>query len=344
MGQHARIPANETERLLAVRALNAVGASPTPELAALAELAQGVFSTPFAAVNIIDEDWQRVAGQAGLQLAECSRDLSICTRVVYANDLVIVPDLTRHPELSGMPYVTDDPHFRFYAGAPVELGDNLAVGAFCILDTKPRDLSDVEIQSLRRFALVAGALLKLQKANLVMGLAEHSLRAAAMTDPLTGFYNRAALSALVDDALERSLAANLTFGVLYLDMDGFKGINDRMGHHVGDEVLREAGNRIRGVIRAGDIAVRMGGDEFAIFVPNPPNATALSSVAERLVSAFRRPFEIEGHVVAARLSIGGAIAPDAGRSRVDLLKIVDAALYQAKAAGRDRFVIAGMSF
>ncbi|MGV2101293.1 diguanylate cyclase domain-containing protein [Rhizobium sp. 21-4511-3d] len=342
MGQVVRLPANEAERLLAVRALNAVSRSSTPELAALAELARGVFETPFAAINIIDEDWQRVAGQAGMKLAECSRDLSICTRVVYANDLVIVPDLRRHPELSDMPYVTGDPHFRFYAGAPIEMEGSLAVGAFCILDVEPRDLSDAEIGNLSRFALVAGALLRLQKANMVMGLAETSLRAAAMTDPLTGFYNRTALASLVDGELERSLAASQTFGALYLDMDGFKGINDRLGHHAGDEVLREAANRIRAVIRAGDIAVRMGGDEFAVFIPNPPNAAALSSVAERLVAAFREPFEVEGISVGARLSIGGALAPQAGSNRIDLLKVVDAALYQAKAAGRDRYLIAGM--
>jgi len=342
MGQVVRLPANEAERLLAVRALNAVSRSSTSELAALAELARGVFETPFAAINIIDEDWQRIAGQAGMKLAECSRDLSICTRVVYANDLVIVPDLQRHPELSDMPYVTGDPHFRFYAGAPIEMDDSLAVGAFCILDVRPRDLSDAEIDNLRRFALVAGALLRLQKANMVMGLAETSLRAAAMTDPLTGFYNRTALASLVDGELERSLAASQTFGALYRDMDGFKGINDRLGHHAGDEVLREAANRIRAVIRAGDIAVRMGGDEFAVFIPNPPNAAALSSVAERLVAAFRQPFEVEGVSVGARLSIGGALAPQSGSNRVDLLKVVDAALYQAKAAGRDRYLIASI--
>ena len=82
MGQVVRLPANEAERLLAVRALNAASRSPTPELAALAELARGVFGTPFAAINIIDEDWQRIAGQAGMQLAECSRDNSLRGREV----------------------------------------------------------------------------------------------------------------------------------------------------------------------------------------------------------------------------------------------------------------------
>ncbi len=339
MGQNVRIPSNETDRLLAVRALNSGAGSSTPELAALAELARGVFAAPYAAINIIDEDWQRIAGQAGMAIAECSREQSICTRVVYANDLFIVPDLTKHPELGLMSYVTGAPHFRFYAGAPVALDEGLAVGAFCILGTTPRELNAVEIANLRSFALVASGLLRLQKANLIMGIAERSLRTAAMTDPLTGFYNRSALTSVVDRALDAALAADQTFGALYLDMDGFKGINDKFGHHAGDEVLREAGNRIREVIRSGDIAVRMGGDEFAIFVPSPPNATALSSVAERLVAAFRKPFEIDGKEVRACISVGGAVAPQAGTKRTDILSYVDGALYQAKSAGRDRFVV-----
>ncbi len=343
MGQSVLIPANETDRLVAVRALNmAGGSSTTPELSALADLARDIFETPFAAVNIIDEDWQRTAAQAGLQLSECARDLSICTRVVFENEILVVPDLAAHPELRGMPYVTGEPGFRFYAGAPVETEAGLPVGALCILDTRPRELGAGERASLARLALVAGALLRLQKSNLVMGLAERSLRAAAMTDPMTGFFNRSALPTIVDEALEDTLVSGSTFGALYLDMDGFKGINDRFGHHAGDEVLRQAADRIRAVIRGADIAVRMGGDEFAIFIPDPPDAATLALVAGRLVAAFQEPFLADGHTVSARLSVGGALAPQSGRRRVEFLKVVDAALYEAKAAGRNGYRIVGL--
>lgn len=339
MGQTVRIPVNEPQRLLAVRSLSAISSSPTPELAALAELAKNAFAMPYAAVNIVDEDWLRIAGEAGMQLSECPRDLSFCTRVVFANDMVVVPDLEQDAELNAAPYVTGPPHFRFYAGAPLELENDLVIGAFCILDQKPRLFTEKEAANLRRFARVASALLRLQKANFVMGLAESSLRTAAMTDPLTGFLNRAALDAIVDRALESALASGQTFGALYLDMDGFKSINDTLGHHIGDEVLREAANRIRSVIRSGDIVVRMGGDEFAVFVPNPPNTEALVSVSERLLSAFRSPFTIEGNTILARLSIGAALAPQGGRRRRELLRNVDGALYSAKAAGRDCYVV-----
>lgn len=128
MGQALRIPTNERQRLLAVRSLNSVESAPTPELATLAELAKGVFGVSYAAINIIDEDWQRIAGQAGLRIGECSREMSICTRVVFEDELLVIPDLTEDQDLRSRPYVVGSPHFRFYAGAPVYL-DNLPVGA-----------------------------------------------------------------------------------------------------------------------------------------------------------------------------------------------------------------------
>lgn len=221
MGQAVRIPTNERQRLLAVRSLNSIGSAPTPELATLAELAKGIFDVSYAAINIIDEDWQRIAGQAGLRIGECSREMSICTRVVFADELLIVPDLAEDRELKTRPYVVGSPHFRFYAGTPVYL-ENLPVGSFCILDVRPRHLSDGQAQNLRRFAAVASALLSLQKANLVMGLAHNQLQNAAITDPLTGLFNRSALSSIVDGALHNAIAAGQTFGALYLDMDGSK--------------------------------------------------------------------------------------------------------------------------
>jgi diguanylate cyclase (GGDEF)-like protein len=340
MALTAQLPDNEAERLLSVRALITPEGHTTPELTSLVQLAKDVFDSPVAAVNIVDEDWQRVTCQVGtIQLNACSRDVSICSRVVFENEVVLIPDLLRHPELRHMPYVTGEPHFRSYAGAPVSIDPDMPVGAFCLIDTKPRDFSDGEIRKLRQFADVASGLLRLQKANFMMEFAEEKLKLAAMTDPLTGFYNRSALVSLIDVMLANTLSSQQGFGVLYIDMDGFKQINDSYGHHTGDEVLTHAAKRISECLRAQDVVVRMGGDEFAIFLPDPPDVAALSAVCEKLLAEFRRPFVVGEQILAARLSIGVALAPDAGSDRLGLLKAVDEALYQAKAAGRDRFVI-----
>ena len=338
MGQAISRPDGEMERLVAVRSIMPFKNAEMPELKVLSQLGQGIFGVSRAAVHIVDEDWLHIAEQAGMELSECPRDLSICTRVVSRKDVVVIADLTKHPDFRFMPYVKGGPELRSYAGAPIELEPGLVVGSFCLVDTETREFSHAEIDSLRSFALLAAALLRLQKANFTMSLAERELRDAAMTDPLTGFYNRKALDAVVDSQLGLALLANQAFGVLYLDLDGFKTINDTLGHPAGDRVLTEAAARIRDVIRDEDIVVRMGGDEFAIFIPPPSSVAMLNGVAERLLAAFRNPFDIDGQEVSARLSIGGALAPQAGTDRATLLRSVDEALYQAKKSGRDRFV------
>ena len=335
---------DELERLLAVRALGAIGNAVTPELDSLVSLARDMFDVPYAAANIIDEDWQCAASQSGLLLTRCSRTDSVCTHVVHARELLVVADLMADHRFAANPAVVGHPHFRFYAGAPMQLDEGAVVGAFCILDTKPRNFSPEQVESLRRFASVASGLLRLHRNQLIMSLAEDELRKAAMTDPLTGLYNRSALTALVDRALGTSLTAGRRFGVLAMDMDGFKAINDRLGHHAGDTVLREASHRIRAALRAEDIAVRMGGDEFAIFVPGVPSMQVLTDVGERLLQSFRAPFEADGVCVSAKISIGAALAPESARDRQELLRVVDAALYEAKTSGRDCLRVAGQLF
>jgi diguanylate cyclase (GGDEF)-like protein len=338
MGQAISRPEGETERLVAVRSIMSFKNAEMPELKVLSQLGQGVFGVARAAVNIVDEDWLHIAEQAGMELSECPRDLSICNRVIAKQDVVVISDLTEHPHFRFMSYVKGGPELRSYAGAPIELEPGLVVGAFCLVDTVPRNFSRIEIDNLRHFALLAAALLRLQKANFTMSLAERELRDAAMTDPLTGFYNRKALEAIVDGQLGAALRANEAFGVLYLDLDGFKTINDTFGHPAGDRVLTAAAGRIRKAIRKEDIVVRMGGDEFAIFIPRPDAPDVMNGLADRLLAAFRNPFDVDGQDVDARLSIGGALAPQAGADRATLLCSVDEALYQAKKSGRDRFV------
>ncbi|WP_390624987.1 diguanylate cyclase domain-containing protein [Pseudorhizobium xiangyangii] len=326
---------DESERLDAVRGLGPIGMAPTPGLDTLAQLAQKFFRAPYAAVNIIDEEWQRTASESGMALTECSRENSICTHVVQKQDVLIVPDLRadfrflKHERTLGLP------QFRFYAGAPLELDPGIIVGAFCILDTEPRDFPSEQVDDLRGFASIASGLLRLHRSKVIMSLAEKELRRAAMTDPLTGFYNRSALASHVDTALQASLAAGERFGALYLDMDGFKSINDRLGHSAGDEVLRLASERIKSVVRSRDIVVRMGGDEFAIFAPNIRSRQSLADLAERLLAAFRTPFKIGDDHIRAQLSVGAAFVPDNANDRVDLVRVADGAMYRAKAGGRD---------
>jgi diguanylate cyclase (GGDEF)-like protein len=157
-------------------------------------------------------------------------------------------------------------------------------------------------------------------------------------DALTGLPNRASfqerLELAVDDAVsEHGLAVTL----LLCDLDHFKEVNDTFGHPAGDELLREAAERIRATMRKTDLLARLGGDEFAIVHITGSEPEEAHALAERIVATLNQPFEVQGNKVCIGVSIGVSSAPFDAASPVELLKQADLALYVAKRGGRDRF-------
>ena len=162
---------------------------------------------------------------------------------------------------------------------------------------------------------------------------EERMRHEAVHDPLTGLANRTLLRDRLEHALARSeRAEDMATGVLFLDLDNFKQVNDAYGHAAGDAVLVELGRRLRMAVRPADTVARLGGDEFVVVCEEVDAETALT-LGRRLEEAIREPLEVEGvtHVLSASIGIAlGRTDPDA------LLGDADAAVYEAKAAGRGR--------
>lgn len=126
-------------------------------------------------------------------------------------------------------------------------------------------------------------------------------------------------------------------GVLYVDLDGFKAVNDAHGHRVGDLVLTEVARRISAVLRPGDVVARLGGDEFAVLCPNLGDDAAAAAIAQRVVVALDRPFVIDGVAVVIGASVGIATARPGDLGADGLIDAADRALYQVKGAGRGRW-------
>lgn len=169
---------------------------------------------------------------------------------------------------------------------------------------------------------------------------EAKLQHDAMHDVLTGLPNRA----LFLDRLNLTLTRRLRHpdngcGVLYLDLDNFKSVNDTLGHAAGDVLLMAIAGRLRSSLRPQDSAARLGGDEFAVLVENIVTAYDLEVVAERILRELERPFDIFGHTVQAGASVGAAMAGPEHTSSDLLLRDADFAMYRAKQAGRGRFEI-----
>jgi diguanylate cyclase (GGDEF)-like protein len=165
---------------------------------------------------------------------------------------------------------------------------------------------------------------------------QHQLRHQALHDPLTGMANRALFQTKVRDALA---AGRERVGVLFIDLDDFKTVNDSLGHVVGDELLRAVAGRLAVCLRPGDVAARLGGDEFAVLVQGTADSRAATTVATRIVERMRDPFQVMGAEIMVRASIGIATGEAGELGADEILRNADEAMYTAKGLGKGRWEV-----
>jgi len=163
------------------------------------------------------------------------------------------------------------------------------------------------------------------------------LRNQSLRDPLTALPNRALFLDRLEIARDQTLRHERLLGVALLDLDGFKQVNDRLGHGAGDQLLQAVVQRLQAKLRAGDTLARMGGDEFGLLLPGLERLDDLEVVCERLLAAIREPLEIQGEAVSVSGSLGVTLYPLDDSDASTLIQHADMALYAAKDAGRDRF-------
>jgi diguanylate cyclase (GGDEF)-like protein len=166
---------------------------------------------------------------------------------------------------------------------------------------------------------------------------EERLAQMAFYDPLTGLANRSKFEECAGQALARARRRNSRLACMFIDLDGFKGVNDRLGHAVGDALLRDVAGRIRHVFREYDIIARIGGDEFAILLTDIENSGDVAHIATRLCDALSEPIEVERHSLHVTASVGISVYPDVAESVSELIHCADQAMYDSKRAGKNRF-------
>jgi len=166
------------------------------------------------------------------------------------------------------------------------------------------------------------------------------LEALALNDPLTGLANRRLLDDRMSMALVHAKRNSSAMAVVFLDLDGFKQINDTLGHGVGDTLLKMVAERLVAAVREEDTVARLGGDEFIIALWHISGVDYAATAASRAIEAVSQPYEIEGNAVSITVSAGVSIYPDHGEDADALIKSSDLALYEAKAAGKNAYRIA----
>ncbi len=167
------------------------------------------------------------------------------------------------------------------------------------------------------------------------------LESLALQDPLTGLANRRLLVDRMSMAVAQARRNKSHMAVVYMDLDGFKQVNDTLGHGAGDSLLKTVARRLTGTVREEDTVARLGGDEFVMSLPHIHGREDAARMAAKIIEAVSQPLEIEGRMVRVTTSAGIGIFPENGRDADTLMKAADAALYEAKRAGKNNFRIAG---
>jgi diguanylate cyclase (GGDEF)-like protein len=332
----APLPTDEMDRLATLNSYHILDTPPEAAFDALAQIAAEYFKVPISLVSLVDADRQWFKASKGLAATETPRVASFCAHAILRPDeVMVVENASLDPRFADNPLVCGDPSIRFYAGAPIRAENGQALGTLCIIDRKPRQIGAAERKFLVNLASNVGSMLELHRKNLV--LATMSGR-----DPLTGLANRRIFDTELASACSGA-SEGVPFGLLMLDLDDFKEINDTFGHAVGDSLLREVGQRLNQVVRAGDLVARLGGDEFAIIAGGPIEIDGVRQLAQRLMAAFLTDMPHHPHTVPIRASIGLALAPLHGSEPRILSRAADLALYRAKRAGRRMFSVATAS-
>lgn len=330
----------EQQRLAALRNLCVLDTPEEEVFDEIARLAGAIVGAPIALISLVDESRQWFKSHIGLEVRETPRAISFCHHAIEHTDLFMIEDTLLDERFKYNPLVQGDPYVRFYAGMPIVLHGGHGVGTLCVVDVKPRQLSDVQKLALQ--VLTHNVIAELEKRVHIAALndeiarrkeAEVRIMKIATYDKLTNLPNRAALHESLKQAIKLAERGNTSVAFLYIDLDRFKWVNDTLGHNVGDILLTEVGQRVSAVLRDSDSIARMGGDEFAVVLSDVGALENAQQIATKIIASVREPFLHNEYRLNVGCSIGIAVYPTHGQQVDELIRHADLAMYQAKRLG-----------
>ena len=233
-------------------------------------MAKRMFGVPIALVSLVDENRQWFKSCAGLDASETPRDISFCGHAILGNEVFIIPDATKDERFADNPLVLNEPNVRFYAGCPLRYLNGSRLGTLCIIDRKPRSLSEEDLQTLKDLA----------------SMVERELAAIqlATVDELTNITNRRGFMFLAQHSLSLCARQNIPASLVFFDLNNFKQVNDKFGHAEGDRALIAFAIQMKNSFRVSDLYARLGGDEFVALLTNTSKNLAEEVVAKFLQS------------------------------------------------------------
>ena len=310
------IPQDEESRLKALRSLNILDTPPEERFDRYTRMAKRMFGVPIALVSLVDENRQWFKSCFGLPVRETPRDISFCGHAILGKEVFVIPDALQDERFADNPLVTEEPHIRFYAGCPLSSIDGSKLGTLCIIDREPRQFTPEDIDTLSDLA----SMVERELATLEI----------ATVDELTGITNRRGFMSLAKYILNLCTREKLPATLAFMDLNGFKPINDTYGHAEGDRALIEFSNELKSGLRNSDLFARLGGDEFTILLANTTCDDA-ELVIKKLSKSLKNYYDNSDYPYELTFSYGIVeFNPQTHQSIEELLHEGDALMYQKK--------------
>ena len=316
------IPADEEQRLRDLARHRLLGIENDEHFHRIVELASSVLDTPIAAISLIEADRQWFLAGKGIAVKESPREDAFCAHTIAGDSVLVVPDALADERFRHNPLVRSVPHIRFYAGAPLRSPDGHNLGTLCVIDREPRQLGAAQLQQLQWLADLA--------------MRELELRRQAHLCPITGLPTRRSFLRFGEREFQRARREGHALALFCFDIDNFRQINQRWGHHAGDLVLLDLCRLCSQFLREQDSAGRLGDEEFALLLvdTDTDEALALAEGLRRAISTMpgvHSHSDYELHISGGLTSLGSA-----DHAFTDMLHRADRALELAKSNGRNQ--------
>jgi len=309
-------------------------------LTSLIQLVESHAEGMVATISLLDDEGQQIRrglapsldhsyGEAlvGLRIGPKAGS---CGTAMYRQRTVIVADIANDPLWEDYRPLAAQFGLRACWSTPIIASGSKVLGSFAMYYREVRSPSLAETRLLELATHIAGIAIERHETERRIGyMARH--------DSLTGLPNRVLLEDRIGQSLARARRNQQGVGVLFIDLDHFKHVNDSLGHHFGDRLLLAAAIRLRACLRAGDTVARLGGDEFVICLPDLSLVADAATVAEKVLQALSLPLELDGREFQLACSIGISTFPGDGEDAEALQRAADTAMYHAKAKGRNQY-------
>lgn len=323
-------PHNEEKRLQTLRDYRVLDTDRETRFDELTLLASRICDAPISLISLVDEGRLFFKSSVGIDVREIPSNHSFCLEVISKRQPIIVKDAKHDDRFKHNPLVHDEPFFRFYAAAPLIAPNGYAIGTLCVIDYIPRNINLEQMEALEILSHQV--------------ITQLELDAQAIHDPLTGLFNRRYADEVLASEFKRMKRKSKPLGLILLDIDHFKNINDNYGHQVGDTVLKLFSGLLTDNIRYEDVVCRIGGEEFLIILPETSIDVTIDRAEKIRVRVNNMDLVHDDKLLEPiTVSAGVAVYPEHGTTVNELLHVVDQALYSAKDQGRNKVVVATSS-